>query len=136
MRDVVLDSSGKERARERLADGSDGLTRTRDRITFDRVGLGWGDEGRRMTAADLDGDGRDELLVNQGNRVHALDRELKERWFWPGRSARVERVIPAVRGSTGTVIMSAGLVLDGATGRPRWVGQEPLNSLAQFGTFR
>ncbi len=36
-----------------------------------------------MTAADLDGDGRDELLLYYDRSLHAWDHELKDRWFWP-----------------------------------------------------
>ena len=41
----------------------------------------WGDRSTQMTAADLDGDGRDELVVSQGARLRALDRDLKERFY-------------------------------------------------------
>ncbi len=132
---IVLDSSGKERARVRLGGGPVGLTRARDRIAaLERdSGFLWGDGPRRMTAADLDGDGCDELLVNRFDRLHALAGDLKERWFYAARSSKVERVIPAARGSTGTVIMSAGIVLDGATGWPRWVGQKPVDGESAVG---
>ncbi len=74
-------------------------------------------------AADGDGDGRDELLVWHADRLRAWDLDLKERWSWPEKFATFGQVIPASAGRTPEVIMTAGLGLDGPTGRPRWKGQ-------------
>jgi PQQ-like domain len=105
-----------------------------------------------LKAADLNGDGRDELLVFDGDardgRICACDRELKEIWSWPPRAKTVaaraldpfelelrrmrtrttERVLPAASGRPGVVILAPGLAIDTVTARPRWKGQEPLVS--------
>jgi hypothetical protein len=127
---VVLDGYGKERARRN------------DALAFNNA----------LEAVDLNGDGRDELLIldhdldSVEGRVCALDRELKELWTWPPRSKGVERpifdplemlplraqhktidrILPASRGRVGAVIISPGLAIDLATGRPRWTGQASL----------
>ena len=126
---VVLDSSGKERAHRRLGDRIDSKSTMSviERLSRSVARIGTSELSRKnnkkLTAADLDGDGRDELLVYQGDRFHVWDRDLKDRWFWPTKFAAVDQVIPAGPGRPGMVIMPDGTVLDGATGQPRWVGQ-------------
>jgi outer membrane protein assembly factor BamB len=127
----VLDPSGKERARLRLGARNEsesiaGLAESLARRLASATRGELAEESRKLTAADLDGDGRDELLVYQGGRLHALDRDLKERWFWPTRFSRIDQVIAGGSGRAGTVIMPPGVVLDGAAGVPRWIGQSPV----------
>ncbi len=127
---VVLDGNGKERACREVSV------------------LGDGD----LKAADLNGGGRDELLVLDRDieffegRLCALDRDLKELWSWPARSKLVERpvfdpdeflsrwtqsktidrILPMSPGRESAVIVTPGLAIDAATGRPRWTGQASL----------
>ncbi len=72
---VVLDDSGKERKRREMAEAV-------------RSGL---------EAFDCNGDGRDELLVLDGDlpegRLCAWDRELKDLWAWPARSIKAKRAV-------------------------------------------
>jgi hypothetical protein len=101
---VVLGPNGEERAR-------------RD---FKR------DDGRGPLAADINGDGRDELLAWGDGGLHALDRELKDVW---ARPIPPEMTGVAFAGSWGRgreLMISPALELDAATGRPRWTGQAPL----------
>ena len=70
---VVLDKDGKERARRDLARGADDA----------------------LAVADLNGDGREEVLVLNGDvaegGICALDGELKDVWAWPARFRSVNR---------------------------------------------
>jgi hypothetical protein len=72
-----------------------------------------------LTAADLDGDGRDELLFHDGDRLCACRRDLSERWSLPTHEA-IRAVFPAATGQPATVVISPSLGIDGATGRPLW----------------
>ena len=56
----------------------------------------------------------------------AWNRDLKELWAWADQSATVEQILKARPGRSGAVILPGALALDGATGRPRWRGQNPL----------
>ncbi len=108
---AVLDGNGKERLH-------------RDGIEL---------QSAQLTAADLDGDGCDELLLYYDGFLHAWDHELKDRWFWPARSATIDHVIPPSRGLPGMVVLQPAMALDGASGQPRWTGQAPLvESRPQF----
>ncbi len=138
---ITLDASGKLRARRALGGRlnprsivglSERLMRSLSRMR--NLGLGASNqETARLTAADLDGDGRDELLVYQGDRLHAWDHELKELWFWPARFRKLDHVIPPARGRPGMVIVPPGVFLDAAKGQPRWMGQAPVDdSIAQL----
>ncbi len=75
---------------------------------------------------DLDGDGRDELLVWHADRLRAWDQDLKELWSWPDPSAMIDRILPASAGRPSGVTLFSGLSLDGRTGQPRWRGQAGL----------
>ena len=50
-----------------------------------------------LVAFDCNGDGRDELLVLDGDwpegRLCAWDRELKELWTWPARSIKAKLAV-------------------------------------------
>jgi outer membrane protein assembly factor BamB len=72
-----------------------------------------------LTAADLDGDGRDELLFHDGGRLCACRGDLSELWSLSTREATRE-VFPAAPGQPATVVISSSLGVDGATGRPLW----------------
>ena len=85
---VVLNGNGKERAH-------------RDVVN---------DDGPTLRAGDLDGDGRDELLLSYGGLVHAWDRDLKELWFWPSRVGTVDQIVPASPGRPREVILRLALV--------------------------
>ena len=100
-------------------------------------------------AVDLDGDGRDELLILEGvgsnDRLRVLDRDLKDLWAWPAkpkqvdglrvknayedlamdvmRSRKMERILPASPGHAGTVIVTPAMAIDGASRRALWTGQ-------------
>jgi hypothetical protein len=79
-----------------------------------------------LRAADLNGDGRDELLACFDGRLHALNRDLKEIWSWPTQSQTIDAIVPALSGRPCVVIIAPGLGLDGSTGRPLWTGQASL----------
>ncbi len=109
---VILDGNGKERVHREVVD--DGSSPT-------------------LKPGDLDGDGRDELLVSYGGLVHVWDRNMKELWFWPSRSSAIDQIVPASAGRPREVILAPGLSLDAVTGQARWTGQAPLvESPAQF----
>ncbi len=101
---VVLDLDGREVARRDLPGGSP----------------------IQVSAADCDGDGPDELLVWYADRLRAWGLDLEERWSWPDKFATSGQVIPVSAGRPPEVIVTPGLGLDGATGRPRWKGQGDL----------
>ncbi len=98
---AVLDEHGKERANRVVAN---------DQIPI-------------LKAADVNGDGRDELFVWNGGQLHALDGELNEIWTWATDSRTVDRVLAPSGGRMGAVVIKPALALDGGTGRPRWTGQ-------------
>ena len=73
----------------------------------------------RLWVADLDGDGRDELLFHDGGSLRACRRDFKELWSWPTRET-IREVLPGAPGRPATVVLNPSLGLDGATGRPIW----------------
>ncbi len=101
---VVLDGSGKERVRRDVT----------------------AEDSPNLNPVDLDGDGRDELLLNFGGLVHAWDRDLKKVWLWPSRFGTVDQIVPAAAGRPREVVLPPGAGFDAATGQPRWTGQAPL----------
>jgi hypothetical protein len=126
---VVLDGQGKERVR---------------RETIGAAGA--------LKVVDTNGDGRDELLVVEGDlpggRLGAWNGELKDLWTWPPRSKTserrnselseleswsvrsrtIDRFLPASAGRAGTVVTTPALAIDVATAAPVWTGQAPLVS--------
>jgi hypothetical protein len=74
-----------------------------------------------MACADLDGDGRVELLQHHANELRATRGNLQELWIRPTHLP-VQQIIPARAGGSATVVLHSMLGLDGATGRPRWSG--------------
>ncbi len=87
-----------------------------------------GDDITGFYATDSNGDGRDELLFWYGHQLRAWDRNLSELWSWPTQPPSVRRLLPAAAGRGVEVVVHPALALDGATGRPRWVGQPPMDS--------
>ena len=110
---VVLDEQGKERASRVVAN---------DQIPI-------------LKAADVNGDGRDELFVWNGGQLHALDGELNEIWTWATSARTVDRVLGPSGGRMGAVVINPALALDGGTGRPRWTGQASLGGRAANDLF-
>ena len=77
--------------------------------------------------ADVNGDGRDELLVRYGDNLHVWTHDLKELWSEPQKqnANRTEQILPASPGQAGTVIVPPAIGLDGSDGHPRWAGHSP-----------
>jgi hypothetical protein len=74
---------------------------------------------------DLDGDGRDELIVWHDNRLCAWGRDLKDRWSIPARDWHILRVLPASPGRSSTLILPPASAIDGMSGQPRWTYKPP-----------
>lgn len=74
-----------------------------------------------LEAADLDGDGRDEILWNFDSTLRAGRGNLEALWSRPYEGT-VRNVLPACAGVSGTVVIEPSIGLDGASGRPRWSG--------------
>jgi hypothetical protein len=70
---------------------------------------------------DLDGDGREELLIQYDGKLRAVGGDLKERWSWPC-AVSPHGILPARAGLPATVVLHSNIGLDGANGRPRWTG--------------
>ncbi len=102
---VVLDAQGRERGRREL--GPTGS------ITLE--------------SADLDGDGREELLLQYDGKLRACRGDLKEVWSWPVRES-IREVLPARGGQPATVVMHPMAGADSATGRTRHSLDFALNS--------
>ncbi len=94
---VILDARGQKRA-------------SRD-LTADSLPA--------LKSADIDGNGRDELLFHDGDRLCACRGDLTELWSLPTRDP-IREVLPSPPGRAATVVLSPSLGLDGATGRPIW----------------
>ncbi len=78
-----------------------------------------------VNIADINGDGRDELVLIYGERIHALDRDMKELWSTPAKNVQIATIFAASPGRSGTVVIAPALGLDGSNGHRRWVGQAP-----------
>ncbi len=72
-----------------------------------------------LWVADLDGDGRDELLFHDGGSLRACRRDLSELWSLPTRET-VRELLPGAQGRSASVVILPSLGIDGATGRPMW----------------
>jgi outer membrane protein assembly factor BamB len=79
-----------------------------------------------MRATDVNGDGRDELLLWYDDRLHTWTRDLKDLWSSPLPKARLDEILLAAPGQPGTVVVNPAVGLDGADGHPRWAGQPRL----------
>ncbi len=80
------------------------------------------DASSALESADLDGDGREELLLQYDGRLRACRGDLAEVWSWPTRQP-VREILPAHAGQSAAVVLNPMLALDGATGHPRWAGR-------------
>ena len=74
---------------------------------------------------DLDGDGRDELIVWNDNRLNAWGSDLKDRWSIPAKSWQVLRVQRASPGGPSTLILPPATAVDGVSGKVRWTFKPP-----------
>ena len=79
-----------------------------------------------LRAADLDGDGRDELLLFYDDRLHGWGAGLKDVWSSSSKSARLEQILPATQARHATIVVEPATGVDGMTGQSRWVGQPSL----------
>jgi hypothetical protein len=102
---VVLDEAGHERTSRPLPSTAFGLLR----------------------AADLDGDGLDELLVAEQEKIEAWSRDLNVLWKSLVNGQNGIEVIPGSDGRSGRVIVFPGLMLDGADGHTAWGRISPRN---------
>ncbi len=110
---LILDANGRERCRRDLPMGSSTLK-----------------------TADLDGNGRDELLFAEGNRIFATRGDLGELWSRPSPASgreTIRRIIPAPSGRSATVVLDSMIGLDGATGRIRWSGSSSASEILDEG---
>ena len=72
--------------------------------------------------ADLDGDGRDELILRHDGRLRAWDADLRELWSRPtGDLGFVESIIRPAKDRPAGLLLDSGVFLDGKTGRPAWL---------------
>ncbi len=101
---VILDEGGRELARKDLQAAG----------------------GYPLVAADLNGDGRDELVLNDDKKLQVLRSDLSGFWLWPDQQARGRLVVPGSAGTAGAVIVDRTLGLDGADGQMRWRAQQGL----------
>jgi hypothetical protein len=75
---------------------------------------------------DLNGDGRDKLLLTDTERIWAYDpaeEKVMWEWSWSRSPRKVIEVQPAGNGQSATVVVWQGRTiygLSGVTGRPRW----------------
>jgi hypothetical protein len=76
-----------------------------------------------LRAADLDLDGRDELVFCDRERLHVLRGDLKDRWSYRDSRKVYGAELPIVVGRSGTTFADRAIGLDGADGRPRWAGE-------------
>ena len=60
------------------------------------------------TVLDLDGDGRDEMVVWYDNRLRAWGRDLKELWSVPSAQWRIEQILPSSPGHPSTADRQPG----------------------------
>jgi hypothetical protein len=97
---VILDALGKERSSRDLP----------------RHG------GRILSVADVNGDGRDELLLECRGRMLAVGVELKDLWSRPIEGRSIDLVSPALPDKV-SMIFAQSVALDGEAGLPRWAGR-------------
>jgi tRNA A-37 threonylcarbamoyl transferase component Bud32 len=78
--------------------------------------------GKLVACTDLEGDGRDELLLQDDDRLYARRGDLGELWSRSNREP-IHQVIPAHPGRPATVVLNSMVALDGASGRTLWKGR-------------
>jgi hypothetical protein len=98
---VVFDDRGRIRERRTLEAAAGGLA---------------------LRGQDLDGDGREELLVEAKDKVLAIRAGTQGVLWEKSVSEGIRDVWPAEQGHPVTVFVADGLGLDGRTGHPRWAG--------------
>ncbi len=103
---VILDSRGNERARRVLPPES------KPTVYFPPVG---------DYMIDLDGDGRDELVVWNDNKLHAWGSDLKDRWSFATDDMSILRVLRPYPGRSSTLVLTPSRAIDGMTGEFRWI---------------
>jgi hypothetical protein len=69
---------------------------------------------------DLDGDGRDELIVWNDNRLRAWGSDLKDRWSLPAEDWQILRFLPPSGGRSGTLLLPPARGVDASSGEVRW----------------
>jgi len=70
---------------------------------------------------DLDGDGRDELLVWHDDRLYAWGSDLKDLWSGPAARAFPSiRFLRASQGRPSTLLITPATAIDGISGQVRW----------------
>ena len=77
-----------------------------------------------MTAGDLNGDGRDELLVLLDHALQVVTGDLKEIWSRPHEQYQVGFIKIRQAGTTPTLVVHPAMGLDAASGHPRWAGDD------------
>ncbi len=103
---VILDLDGKERASRALP------PEPKPTNYFPPVG---------DYMIDLDGDGRDELIVWNDNKLYAWGSDLKDRWSFPTDDMSILRVSRPYAGRPSTLILPPSRAIDGMTGELRWI---------------
>src|SRR5262249_53053788 len=101
---VILEDRGQERARREVKSNGESA----------------------LEAVDLNGDGRDELLLSHTDPLEAWSGDLKQLWCSPAQSAAIDHILPATHGLPPSVVIEPAVILDGAAGQPRWAGQPSL----------
>ncbi len=102
---LVFDKKGQERARRDLPPGVNSY----------------------LKAADVNGDGRDELLIQDFEYLRIWTHDLKDLWTWPKNHNQYAEVLPASPGQPSTILVPPAVGLEGSDGHPRWAGQAPQN---------
>ena len=74
---------------------------------------------------DLDGDGRDELVVWNDNRLNAWGSDLKDRWSIPTKNWQVPRILRESPDGRATLVVPPAGAIDGVTGKLRWTNKPP-----------
>ena len=103
---VILDANGTERGRRTLP------PEPKPTNYFPPVG---------DYMIDLDGDGRDELIVWNDNKLSAWGSDLKDRWSFPTDDMSILRVLRPYPGRPSTLILPPSRAIDGMTGELRWI---------------
>ena len=103
---VILDLDGKEHASRSLP------PEPKPTNYFPSVG---------GSMIDLDGDGRDELIVWYDNKLYAWGSDLKDRWSFPTDDMSILRVFRPYPGRPSTLILPPSRAIDGLTGELRWI---------------
>jgi outer membrane protein assembly factor BamB/tRNA A-37 threonylcarbamoyl transferase component Bud32 len=123
---VLLDARGQEIRRTPITFDLDRAGRLARRQKGSVSTFPLHDHVFQVWAHDLDGDGKDELLYFDENRLRAVRGDLKEVvWEWPlpDDDFQTPEIWPAQAGRPVTVVLATGQTvygLDGATGKLLW----------------